>query len=153
MRNELMLACSLLAVPLTGSVVNIRPANVMMSSGPGISAACNGAVETACTRFDGTSLDCSCARRGDRWSPIVRIDARPRMYLSNSMYLLHELSHVFDFKRAMQRHADDIESHSFPSLDACDDFAHETLLSFDEVLIDFRRTSMLHRDHRLSNGK
>lgn len=153
MRYELMLACCLLAIPLEGSIVNIRPPRVLINSFGGVRAACNGLVETACTRFDGTTLDCSCAAHRGRWSPTVRIDAQPRMYVSNNTYVLHELSHVFDFVHAMRMHADAVESRSFDSLDACDEFLNETLEGFDDVLIEFRRTTMLLRDHLLTDGK
>ncbi len=153
MRNELMLTCSLLAVPLAGSMINMRPPKVMMNSLGGIRAACNDRVDTACTRFDGTTLECSCALHADRWLPQVRIDAQPRMYLSTSRYMLHELSHVFDLKQSMQLYADDIESRSFDSLDACDDFLSETREGFSDALVAFRRISMLRRDHELTNGE
>ena len=151
MRNKLMLACCLLAIPLDGSIVNIRPPRVLINSFGGVRAACKGLVDTACTRFDGTTLDCSCAVHRGRWSPIVRIDAQPRMYVSNNTYVLHELSHVFDFVHAMRVHADAVESRSFDSLDACDEFLNETLEGFDDALFEFRRASMLLRDHQLGN--
>ena len=156
MRDELMLACVLLAAPIDGSMVNVKPANVMMSSESGVRAACYGAVDTACTRFDGTTLACSCRLQGSRWSPLVRIDAQPRMYVSHSVYLLHELSHVFDFTRAMKLHAADIENHSFDSSGDCNEFLAETRQNFGEVLVEYRRASMLQRDHAsgaLTNGK
>ena len=132
------------------SIVNIRPALIQTSSNQGVRAACNGAVDTACTRFDGTTLSCGCALHGAAWSPVVRIDAQPRMYVSHSMYLLHELSHVFDFKNMMLRYAEGIERETFTSSDSCDVFVKEILLGFGDVLLDYHDASMLRRDHRVA---
>ena len=138
---------------LLASLVNVRPALIQTSSNQGVRAACNGIVETACTRFDGTTMSCRCALHGDRWSPVVRIYAQPRVYLSHSMYLLHELAHVFDFKSAMLAYAATIERETFPSSDACAGFVNEMRLGFGAVLLDYHDSSMLRRDHLLADRK
>jgi hypothetical protein len=149
MRNELMLTFSLLsAIPLLPSTINVRTANIIMSSIPGVRAACNGVVDTGCSRFDGTLFYCECGLQNDRWTPHVRIEAQPRIYISSHAYLLHEFGHVFDFQYAMRLHAADIESHTFATRRECDTFSEETHNGFDNVLLDFRRTSMLRRDHQ-----
>lgn len=149
MRNELMLTFSLLsAVPLLPSTINIKTANVVMTSIPGVRAACNNAVDSGCSRFDGTLFYCECTLQNDRWSPHVRIEAQPRVYISSHAYLQHEFGHVFDFQYAMRLHAEDIESHSFATRRECDAFSEETHNGFDNVLLAFRRTSMLRRDHQ-----
>ena len=148
--RHLVLACSLVALPLLPSTINIRTANVFMSSVPGVRAACNGVVDTGCSRFDGTLFYCECSLQNERWTPHVRVEAQPRVYISSHVYLAHELGHVFDFQHAMRLHAADIESHTFATRRECDTFSEERHNGFDDVLLDFRRTSMLRRDHQLS---
>ena len=148
MRNELLLMFSLVAMPLVSATINVRTANVIPASVPGVRAACNGVVDTGCARFDGTVFYCECGLQNDRWTPHVRIEAQPRIYISSQAYLGHELGHVFDFQYAMRLHAADIESHKFATRRECDAFSEETHNGFDNVLLDFRRTSMLRRDHQ-----
>ena len=148
-----MHACEFAVSLVLASIVNIRPALIQTGTNEGVRAACNGAVETACTRFDGTTLSCGCALHGDHWAPVVRIDAQPRLYISHSMYLLHELSHVFDFKSAMLAYAATVERETFPSSDSCDAFVNEMRLGFGEVLLNYHDASMLRRDHLLADRK
>ena len=75
------------------------------------------------------------------------------MYLSHNMYLLHELAHVFDFRSAMVTYAAELERETFTSSASCKTFVSEMSLGFGGVLLDFRRTSMLRRDHLLADRK
>jgi hypothetical protein len=152
--RELLLVCFLVAMPLASATINIRKPNVILSSIPGIRAACNGAVDTGCSRFDGTLFYCECGLQNDHWTAHVRIEAQPRIYISSHAYLLHEFGHVFDFQHAMRVHAAEVESHTFATRRDCDIFTEETHRGFDNVLFDFRRSTMLRRDHQsLANGK
>jgi hypothetical protein len=148
-----MHAAELVVSLVFASTINIRPALIQTSSNAGVRAACNGAVDTACTRFDGTTLSCDCALDRGRWSPAVRIDAQPRMYLSHNMYLLHELAHVFDFRSAMVTYAAELERETFSTSSSCTTFVSEMRLGFGGVLLDFHRASMLRRDHQLADRK
>jgi hypothetical protein len=155
MKNELVLACCLsaaAAVPLSASTVNVRPAKVTVATGVAIRAAC-GQVDTACTRLDAVELYCDCIEHGDHWSPRVRVDVQPRMYISSVNYVVHEFSHLFDFKLAMVRNADAVESRVFASQLLCESFLGITRAAFPETLLAYRRESMRLRDHAEGGGR
>ncbi len=153
MRNELVLTCCLLSsLPAAASSVIVRRANVTLTSAVAVRAACK-KVETACTRFEAVELYCECALKDDRWTPRVRIEVQPRMYITSLDYVSHEFSHIFDFKNAMERYADKVETRSFVSQVGCDSFLGETRARFTNVLFAFRRDSMMRRDHEQSSGR
>jgi hypothetical protein len=154
MSREVVLALCLVAVSssVDASKVNIRSAKVTMVSSVAARAACV-TVETACTRFDAVELYCDCALKGGDWAPRVRIDVQPRMYVTSIDYVVHEFSHLFDFRNVMTRHADEIESHSFPTLSACEGFIGATRQKFPDALSSFRRESMKLRDHEQASGR
>ncbi|HEV8659361.1 MAG TPA: hypothetical protein VGS96_12130 [Thermoanaerobaculia bacterium] len=149
MRKELLLACSLLTpLPIFGYAVTVKAPQLTVISERHVRAACNGAVETACTTFEGADLYCVCAMKGERWAASVRITAQPHMYLSHSMYRLHELSHIVDFENAMRHHAKEIETQSFESRDGCEEFLAKTRVAFPAVLREYVRESTALRDRR-----
>ncbi len=154
MRTELVLTCCCLlsSMPAVSSTIVVRRANVTLTSGAAVKAACK-KVETACTRFDAVELYCDCALTKGRWTPRVRIEVQPRMYITSLDYVSHEFSHIFDFKFAMEHHADGIEAHSFETYLGCDSFLGETRAGFTNVLLEFRRDSMMRRDHQQTAGR
>lgn len=146
MRRELLLTCSLLApLPLLGATVSIASPHMTLTSAERVRATCV-RVNTACTTFEMTQFNCACALNGAQWSPSASITAHPLMFISHRMYLRHEMEHILDFKVAMNRHAEEIESNAFHSRDECESFAAGQHDAFPGVLRAVVRASTLRRD-------
>jgi hypothetical protein len=104
-------------------------------------------VDTACTNFDDTELYCACFLKGNVWKPTAKIKSNPVVYLSDRKYMLHELSHLYDFDRAMRNYERLLEGESFQSFNACEKFAGNARVTFADFLRDVQYESMRMRDH------
>ena len=149
MRMALLLTCTLLG-PGTLFAASVKVAVPRMSflTARSVEKICP-AVDTACTTFERTSFECACHRRGAAWRPAVRIVSQPYMFISHAMYQLHELMHTSDLSRAMADYAQDVETNSFASFEACETYAAEQRMDFPRVIRSAVRASKRLRDHIL----
>ncbi len=103
-------------------------------------------VDTACTNFDDTELYCACFLRGESWKAEAKIEARPVVYLSHPRFMLHEVSHMYDFDYAARRYVRRVGSMGFESREACEEFAADARRTFPEFLRSVVMESMRLRD-------
>ncbi|HSP15094.1 MAG TPA: hypothetical protein VLV78_10100 [Thermoanaerobaculia bacterium] len=139
MRNLLLAALLLATAPLHAFEMRV----VMTTN---IREVCH-SVDTACTNFDLTTLYCACFLRAGAWKATAKITSKPIVYLSNRIYLVHELSHMFDFDRASRDYTRAIEAMSFGSRGACEAFVGNARQTFPDFMRDVMRESMRLRDH------
>jgi hypothetical protein len=139
MRPELLIALLLIAAAPAQARLTI----LVRSS---VRDACR-TVDTACTNFDDTELTCACILKGNVWKPAAKIVSNPVMFLSHDRYRLHELSHVYDFARALRLFKRAIEANSFDHFEDCQRFAGNAEMTFPEFMREVQRQSMRLRDH------
>lgn len=154
MRKEIVLACSILAAaPLGAATVEVAAPRVVMLSSKALRGLCPTGIDTACTVFRKPELVCSCELRRGAWTPSVTITSQPLTFASHDRFLVHEMSHIADFKASMTHHAEELERQSFASEAACDEFVDRAYAQFGSVLHEYLRYSTLLRDHRLLDRK
>lgn len=153
MRKRLLLCSALFAVPMMGADVNVAPPTLRILSQASVRATCKSAADTACTTFNNTEMSCLCDFAHGRWAPFVTISAKPSIVASHTVYLTHEIGHVFDFDQSMQRFADTVEDHAFKTRSLCERFALEAERVFPQILRDYKVASMFLRDRTSFDGK
>ena len=146
LHKALLLVCCVASVPLFGAKVDLEKPLFRILSTESVKTECEGKVSTACTTFSNSVMSCTCDFTHGRWSTAVSITSQPNIIVSHQTYLHHEMSHVFDFKVAMNTFAEKVEEQAFQSRETCETFARDAIRVFPQVLRDYRRASMFMRD-------
>lgn len=129
MRTALVLAIVLVLVPvahaerLTSYTVAVAaPRYSFVAAGDLLIALCGPQTE-GCTYIKGASFSASCVPDGDAWRMAPAVSFIPYVYIGISVrrdhIIEHELTHIDDVQRSMERYARDVAAARYPSLDQC----------------------------------
>jgi hypothetical protein len=103
-------------------------------------------VETGCTQYQNLRFVAECEPVQDKWSLRVRTAGTPKIFVSNPIFLPHELAHVRDFIFLVETHVSKIKVRSFPSEAACQVDASALMSRFPSTMRDVAHQTTAWRD-------